>query len=62
MHILYSQFICNYELIHMHMSMTIYECTCISELFVKYQTQPGSQDVPWLLDVCPSRSVHYPVQ
>lgn len=60
--ILYIQFMYKYELIHMHMNMTIYECTYISELFVKYQTQPGSRDVPWLLDACPSRSVHYPVQ
>lgn len=60
MYILYIQFMYKYELIHMH--MTIYECTYISKLFVKYQTQPDSEDVPWLLDVRPSRSIHYPVQ
>lgn len=51
-----------YELIHMHMIMILNECTYISKLFVKYQSQPGSRDVPWLLDVCLSRFVHYPVQ
>lgn len=41
--------------------MILYEYTHINKLFGKYQTHSDSQDLCWLLDVCPTRSVHYPV-